>query len=125
MPGVYPWTPNQVQVGWETHTAPQVFAGQIQLQKGKYSFPPSLTAPGTVASGGTVANSTGNDAIVYAAASTGISAVKIVSYNGANAGTITVPGSLFAGATGTYPVPGPGAIIVSYAGSLNWAWFGA
>ena len=125
MPGVYPWTPGQAAVGSKVFSEPVIVNGLMTIQKGTYSFPPSVTAPGTVASGGTVVNNTGVDAIVYAQATTGISAVKVVAYNGANSGTTTVPGSIFAGATGTYSVPGPGAIIVTYTGTLSWAWFGA
>ena len=65
MPGIYPWTPNQVAAGYDTHPAPQIFGGVVQLQKGTYSFLPSITAPGTVASAGTVLNSTGADCLVY------------------------------------------------------------
>jgi len=125
VPSIYPWTPNQAQVGSKVYNEPVVVNGLLTIQKGTWSFPPSVTAPGTVASGGTVVNNTGVDAIVYASATTGISAVKVVSYNGVNSGTTSVPGSIYAAATGTYSVPGPGAIIVSYTGSLTWAWFGA
>ena len=125
MPSIYPWTPNQAQVGSKVYNEPVVVNGLLTIQKGTWSFPPSVTAPGTVASGGTVVNNTGVDAIVYAQAASGISAVKVVAYNGPNSGTTSIPGSVYAGATGTYSVPGPGAIIVSYAGSLTWAWFGA
>jgi hypothetical protein len=124
MPGVYPWAPGQAAVGSKAFNEPVIVNGLMQIQKGTYSFPPSVTAPGTVASGGTVANTTGYNCWVYASASTGISAVKVVNYNGANSGTLTTAGTVPALGQGSYFVPGPGAIIVSYSGSLSWAWQG-
>src|SRR5580698_4718541 len=112
MPGVYPWIPGQAAIGTKIFSGPVGVAGLLQIQKGTYSFPPSVTAPGTVASGGTVANTTGVDCWVYASATTGISAVKVVSYNGANSGTLTPAGTVPALGQGSYFVPGPGAIIV-------------
>ncbi len=119
----YPWVPGTAAVGVDVRNSPQVFTGQIQKQGGQRSFPPAITAPGTIASAGTVANNTGYDCLVYASATVGISAVKVLSYNGPTATTVTVPGSIFNGATGgPFLVPGPGAITVSYSGALTWAW---
>ena len=125
MPSQYPWYPGQNAQGSHVINAPVIVNGLAQFQKGRWTFPPTLTAPGTIASPGTVANTTGYDAWVYASATTGISAVKVLAYNGANTGTISASGSVYAGATGTYFVPGPAAIAITYTGTLTWVWQGA
>lgn len=118
----YPWAPGQAAVGTDVHNSPQVFTGQIQKQGGQRSFPPAVTAPGTIASPGTVQNNTGYDCLVYASATTGISAAKILTYNGPTSTTVTPAGTLPATVTGTYLVPGPGAIALTYTGTLTWTW---
>lgn len=118
----YPWYQGQTQPGVDVHNSPQVMTGQVAFQKGRWSFPPPVTAPGTVASGGTVANSTGYDCLVYLTSSAGAS-VKVLSYNGPNATTWTLPGTVGAGALVPVYVPGPGGIAVTYAsGTINWTW---
>ena len=118
----YPWYSGTVYEGAEVINKPLLVAGQIQKQGGQRSFPPPVTAPGTIASAGTVANSTGYDCLVTASATTGITAAKILTYNGANATAVTPAGTVPGGATGTYLVPGPGAIALSYTGTLTWTW---
>lgn len=118
----YPWTPGQAALGFHVINQNLVVAGTAQRQGGGYSFPPSITAPGTIASAGTVANSTGYDCLVYASATTGISAVKVLAYNGANTTTYSPAGTIPALVTGTYMVPGPGAIALTYTGTLTWVW---
>jgi hypothetical protein len=118
----YPWAPGQVATGSKVFETPVIFAQPQVIQGGTYTYPPSMTAPGTVASGGTVANSTGLDAVVYASATGGISAQKVLSTVGAVTTAVTVPGSVSPGNTGQYSVAGAGAIALTYAGTLTWAW---
>jgi hypothetical protein len=119
---LYPWVPNQVKTGFHTINSGVVVGGLFQKQGGQYSFAPAITTPGTVASAGTVLNSTGADCLVYLAAQTGISVVKILSYNGASSTSVTLPGTVAPLSVLPVYVPGPGAIAVSYAGTLNWTW---
>jgi hypothetical protein len=118
----YPWAPNQAAVGVDVHNVASVFTGQIQKQGGQRSFPPAVTAPGTIASAGTVQNSTGYDCLVYASATSGIGSVKVLSYNGGNATSSTPYGTVSSAATAAVLVPGPGAIAVTYNGTLTWTW---
>jgi hypothetical protein len=120
----YPWVPGQVLTGYKTFADNVVVAGLLQIQKGTYSFTPAVTSPGTVASAGTVLNNTGVNCLVYASATTGISASKILAYNGAVATTTTPAGTTPALNTATYYVPGPGAIALTYTGTLTWTWQG-
>ena len=116
MPSQYPWSPGQNAQGQHVINSPSILNGLAQFQKGRLTFPPSLTAPGTIASGGTVANTTGYDAYVYAAEGGRDPSAKILAYNGGNTTSISVPGSVSVGNTATYFVPGPGAIAITYAG---------
>ena len=118
----YPWTPGQAAVGYHVVPSNMIVAGGLQRQGGGYSFPPSVTAPGTIVSAGTVPNSTGYDCLVYASATTGISAAKVLAYNGANSTAFSPAGTIPGAATGTYMVPGPGAIALTYTGTLTWVW---
>lgn len=119
---IYPWVPGQAKLGFDVHNQGVVVGELFQKQGGQYSFPPAVTQPGTVASAGTVVNSTGADCWVYLFSSLGISGVKIVNYNGTNAGTVSLPGTVPAATMVPVFVPGPAAAIVSYAGTLNWTW---
>jgi hypothetical protein len=115
----YPWVPGEVAVGSKVNAAPQVDAQKHVFQKGVATggtnwSPPFVATPGTVATGGTVSNSTGYDVYVYASATTGISAAKL--------GTYSVPGSSSAGETLTFGLPAGGAITLTYSGSLTWLW---
>jgi hypothetical protein len=118
----YPWSGGVNQQGAHVINQPVVITGQFQKQAGQRSFPPSVTSPGTVASAGTVANTTGYDCLVYASATTGISASKILTYNGANTGTVSPSGTIPGAAMGAFLVPGPGAIVLTYTGTLTWTW---
>lgn len=119
----YPWTPGQVKAGFHAFNSGVVVSGLFQKQGGQYSFPPAITAPGTVASAGTVLNSTGADCTVYLTPTSGtITAVKILAYNGPNATSYNVGGSIVAPAVLPVNVPGPGAIAVTYGGGLAWTW---
>ena len=118
----YPWSPGTNAQGAHVINQPLIIGGQVQKQNGQRSFSPTVTAPGTVASAGTVANTTGYDCLVYASATTGISAAKILTYNGGNAGTITPSGTVPGAGMGTYLVPGPASIVLTYTGTLTWTW---
>ena len=119
---LYPWVPGENQQGYDVKQN-LVTLGSAQFQGGQYSFLPPITAPGTVASAGTVANSTGADCMVYLSATSGsITAVKLLSYNGATATSFTIPGTVAAPAVLPVIVTGPGAISVTYNGSVAWTW---
>jgi hypothetical protein len=118
----YPWSTGQAATGAHVINQPVIITGQVQRQGGQRSFPPSVTAPGTIASGGTVANNTGYDCLVYPSATTGIGGVKVLTYNGGNSTSITPAGSIAANTTAGILVPGPGAIAVTYNGTLTWVW---
>lgn len=112
MPGQ--WYPGQVAVGSKVFNEPVVHAQVATFQKGTYSIPPGVTSPGTVATGGTVSNSLGLDAIVYASATTGIQAAKV--------GTVSIPGSVNSGNAAQFFVPGNSSITLTYTGALTWTW---
>lgn len=121
MPNPTPqWFPGDLAVGSHVETAPWIFASAVTSQKvatfqaGQLNNAPQPTSPGTVASGGTVSNALGYDAIVYASATTGISATKV--------GTVSIPGSVVSGETATYVVPGGSTVTISYTGTLSWTW---
>ena len=118
---LYPYAVGQNIQGYDIKQN-QVVVGSAQFQGGQYSFLPAITAPGTVASGGTVSNSTGMDCMVYLSATSGIGAVKLLSYNGANATSYSVGGTVTGAATLPVIVTGPGAIAVTYTGTLTWVW---
>lgn len=118
----YPWFAGQNEQGVHVQNSPEVVTGTFQKQNGQYSFAPTVTAPGTIASAGTVRNSTGVDCLVYASATTGIGAIKVLNYSGVNTGTISPYGTVSSAATAAVVVPGPGAIAVTYTGSLSWVW---
>ena len=126
------WFPGDSAVGSKVEAAPAIFAqgvtfqnavsfqgsatvaGVQTFQAGQLNTAPTATTPGTVASGGTVSNSLGFDAVVYASATTGISAATV--------GTVTIPGSALSGQTTTYVVPGGSSITLAYTGTLSWKW---
>ena len=121
------WYPGDNAPGYEVHPSPQIFAQQAIFQKapvyqgsavfqaGVVNTAPQPVSPGTVATGGTVTNSLGYDAVVYASSTTGISATKV--------GTASIPGSALSGQTTTYLVPGGSTITITYTGTLSWTWF--
>ena len=118
----YPWVPGQNFAG-KVFNDNVVVNGVLQIQKGTYSFPVSVTAPGTVASGGTVLNSTGVDNTVFLSATSGsITAVKLLSYNGAVTTSYSISGTVASPSVISVPVAGPGAIAVTYNGSMAWTW---
>lgn len=119
----YPFSTGQNAQGYHVENLPSIFTGQVQFQKGRWSFPPTITQPGTATTGVLVANSTGYDCLVYAQATTGINGGTITSYNGPNATATSLAGSLGANTQGTYYVPGPGAIQLNYVGTLTWKWY--
>jgi hypothetical protein len=112
MPGA--WNPGDVAVGSKVFPEPVVHAGLATFQKGQFSIPPGVTSPGTVATGGTVSNNLGLDAVVYASATTGIQSAKI--------GTVSIPGSVNSGNTADFIVPGNSSITLTYSGTLTWVW---
>jgi hypothetical protein len=103
------WYPGQVAVGQK------VFGDPVLMARGFASQPPAITTPGTVASGGTVTNSTGYDVIVYGATTSTITQVNI---NG---------GSIHAGsvASGTWYLPAGQTIAVTAGGTFAWTWLAA
>jgi hypothetical protein len=120
--GAYPWYSGQAPLGVKTFAGPAWFSQYVQKQGGVRSWQPSITAPGTIVSAGTVVNSTGLDCNVYMAASEGITSVKILSSATTSATSYSPPGTIGIGQGADYMVPGPGAIAVTYAGSLAWTW---
>jgi hypothetical protein len=112
------WSPGLAALGNRVYNSNLIVNGWIQAQKGIATFPPipQVTTPGTVASGGTVYNSTGYDCMVYAKASTGIGTVVV--------GTVTITSTLSAsGLVGSLYVPYGQPVILSYTGTLTWSWF--
>lgn len=128
------WYPGQVWPGFHVANVPWVFAQPVifqgtaptqfqggvtssavaTLSKGIASTGPAITAPGTVATGGTVTNSTGQDVMVYAAATTGISAVKV--------GTTSLPGTALNNQMLSMYLFSGNTITISYTGTLTWNW---
>jgi hypothetical protein len=116
------WSPGQVIPGASVEPAPKVFAQPVVFQKGfatgvTGSSPPVITTPGTVASAGTVTNSTGFDCMVYLSATTGIQ--KIV-YPGLAGGTVA--GTTPAAQTAGLYVANNQPVAVTYTGTLTWTW---
>lgn len=120
------WQPGVAAVGQKVFQTPTAFTQPVVFQGGvatqvRGSSLPFITAPGTVASAGTVTNTTGFDAMVYMSATTGISKVVFVGVPG---GTIAATeGGTVAPAT-PLPVywPNNQGVAVTYAGSLSWTW---
>lgn len=114
------WFPGDSAAGYKVNSAPQIFTQAVvfqkapQFQAGQYNSDPQPVSPGTVAPGGTVSNALGFDAVVYASATTGIQSAKV--------GTVSIPGSVNAGNTADYIVPGGSAITLTYTGTLSWVW---
>lgn len=113
MPGPQ-WFPGDLFPGGKVNPDQNLFAQPAIMQKGVYTNVATPAAQGTVASGGTVSNLLGFDAIVYASATTGISSAKV--------GTVSVPGSALSGQTTTYVVPGGSTVTIAYTGTLTWVW---
>lgn len=123
--GAYPFYPGESFTGVRIEQGPMAVTGYFQKQAGVRSWDPPVTAPGTVASGGTVANPTGLDCLVYLTmpAPGTITAVKVLSSTLSSA-TSYSPGGTIAGGALAPPVivKGPGAIAVTYSGTLSWLW---
>ena len=111
------WYPGDNAPGVKVYSGPVLDAMTHGFQKGVASLAFSVTAPGTIVSGGTVRNSTGVDCTVYASSTLGIASAKV--------GTTSIPGSVSAGNTAQYLVPATSAIAVTYSGTLTWAWLPA
>jgi hypothetical protein len=116
------WSPGQNPPGVHVEPVPTVFTQPVVFQKGfatgvNGSSAPVITAPGTVASAGTVTNSTGFDCMVYLSATTGIQ--KIV-YPGVSGGTVA--GTTPAAQTTDLYVANNQPIAVTYTGTLTWTW---
>lgn len=114
MPGT--WTPGAAAVGSKVINEPLVVNGVVGMQRGLYSYPPTVTTPATVASGGTVFNSTGYDVMVYAQATGGIGTATTI--NGtppfAVAVAASVPVSLY--------LPANQFISLTYTTTASWKW---
>lgn len=116
------WFPEQAAVGRKVNDVPTQFTQPVVMQGGMATQVngaslPVITAPGTVASAGTVTNTTGFDAMVYASATTGIQ--KVV-FPGITGGTIA--GTTPAAQTVPLYVPNNSAVAVTYTGTLTWTW---
>jgi hypothetical protein len=125
-PVTHAWYPGQAAVGIDVHNGSDVFTGPVTFQGGiatqvNGATIPYITAPGTVASAGTVTNSTGFDAMVYMSATTGIS--KVV-FSGVPGGTIAAGAGGTESALGVFPVywPNNQGVAVTYTGTLTWTW---
>ena len=116
------WSAGKALVGIKVEPAPMIFAQPVVFQGGiatgvNGASLPAITQPGTVASAGTVTNSTGYDCMCYLSATTGIQ--KIV-YPGVAGGTIA--GTTPAAQTTDLYVPNNQGIAVTYTGTLTWTW---
>jgi hypothetical protein len=119
----YPWYPGANFSGVKVESSPMVVAGYVQKQGGVRSWQPVITAPGTVASAGTVFNSTGLDCMVYLEPVQGtIGAIKILSSALSSATSYTIGGGVPIYGIAPVLVPGPGGVAVTYSGSLSWTW---
>jgi hypothetical protein len=121
-PITHAWSPGVAAVGQKVEpipvsfTQPVVFQAGIATQVNGASLP-VITAPGTIASAGTVTNNTGFDAMVYASATAGIP--KVV-FPGIAAGTIA--GTAAPGQTVPIYWPNNQGVAVTYNGTLTWTW---
>lgn len=121
-PITHAWFPGEAAVGQKVESVPVTFTQPVVLQGGMATQVngaslPVITAPGTVASAGTVTNTTGFDAMVYASATTGIQ--KIV-FPGIAAGTVA--GTVPALQTVPFYLPNNSGVAVTYTGVLTWTW---
>jgi len=117
------WFPGDAAVGSEVHSVPQIFSRPVVMQQGMATgvngaVPPSVTAPGTVASAGTVTNGTGYDCMVYLSATTGIQKIVYPQYGAGG----TIAGTTPAAQTSDIYVPNNVQIAVTYTGTLTWTW---
>ena len=116
------WSPGKAAVGVDVHSVPQQFSQPVVFQGGiatqvSGAALPVITAPGTVASAGTVTNSTGFDAMVYASATTGIQKIVFVGVAGG-----TIAGTTPAAQTVPLYWPNNTQVAVTYTGTLSWTW---
>ena len=121
-PITHAWFPGQAAVGQKVNAVPEIFTQPVVFQGGiatqvSGASLPVITAPGTIASAGTVTNSTGFDAMVYASATSGIP--KVV-FPGIAAGTIS--GTAAPGQTVPIYWPNNQGVAVTYNGTLTWTW---
>ncbi len=113
MPGPQ-WYPGDLFPGARVNPEQNLFVKPVITQAGVLNTAATPASPGTVATGGTVSNSLGYDAVVYASATTGIQSAKV--------GTVSIPGSVNSGNTVDYVVPGGSTITITYTGTLSWVW---
>lgn len=116
------WYPGQAEVGAKVFATPVAFTQPVVFQSGiatqvNGASLPVVTAPGTIASAGTVTNGTGFDCMVYASATSGIP--KVV-FPGIAAGTIS--GTAAPGQTVPIYWPNNQGVAVTYNGTLTWTW---
>ena len=116
------WYPGQVLAGGKVIADPTAFTQPVVFQGGiatgvRGATPPVITAPGTVASAGTVTNTTGFDAMVYLSATTGIQKIVFVGVPGG-----TVAGTTPALQTADLYWPNNQAVAVTYPGTLSRTW---
>jgi hypothetical protein len=108
------WYPGDSAQGFRVEAAPVLDAQTHGFQKGQASLTYTVTSPGTVASAGTVGNTTGVDCVVYAKATSGLGPVSV--------GGVSIGGSASANTTITVLVPAFSSIAVTYGGTLSWVW---
>lgn len=121
--GSYPWYTGQAAGNFHVVANPAIFAQYVQKQGGVRSWQPSITAPGTIASAGTVFNSTGLDCMVYVSPIQGtVGAIKVLSSALSSATSYTIGGGVPIYGIVPVLVPGPGGVAVTYSGSLSWTW---
>lgn len=105
-----PWFPGYNAQGYKVVGDPIIMAQGFQTQ------PPIVTSPGTVASGGTVQNTTQRDCMVYMSATGGIAGVSMNPQ-----GTVTAGTTLVSTLIPVY-VAANQSVVVNYAGTLTWHW---
>lgn len=116
------WYPGQVLAGGKVVAEPTAFTQPVVFQAGiatqvSGAALPQITAPGTVASAGTVTNNTGFDAMVYLSSTTGIQKIVFVGVAGG-----TIAGTTPASQTTDLYWPNNAAVAVTYTGTLSWTW---
>jgi len=114
MPGT--WSPGDAAIGQRVIPETTVFGAVPTFQQGFATYPKTVTTPGTIASGGTVTNTTGVDVMVYMSATGGIGTGISVSGNQFTQGTF--PANQLA----AIYLPANGFMTFTYSTVLTWKW---
>lgn len=113
------WFPGQVAApGVKVFNENVIVNGWVQTQKGISTVNlPTITTPGTIASGGTIFNTTGYDVMVYASATSGIGTAVTI------AGKLITSGTVGANNLASYYLSNGASIAgLTYSGTLTWTW---